>query len=122
MTTQTPPDGEAILRQMVDGLEGVTPGPWNSCSPSTIHAIAAHVATLTAERNAALRHLETSNNIQAELFKTLFELDKEYDAALARVEELAACLRDIEGRSREVPTGNPKWINEHARTALKEQS
>ncbi len=92
MTTQTPPDGEAILRQMVDGLEGVTQGPWNSCSPSTIHAIAAHVATLTAERNAALRHLETSNNIQAELFKTLFELDKEYDGALARVGTLEAVI------------------------------
>jgi hypothetical protein len=28
-------------------------------------------------------------------------------------------MRDIEGRSRPFkPTGNPKWINDHARAAL----
>ena len=37
----------------------------------------------------------------------------------ARVKALVEALRDIEGRSRPFnPTGNPKWINDHARAAL----
>ena len=36
-----------------------------------------------------------------------------------RVVALVEALRDIEGRSRPFnPTGNPKWINDHARAAL----
>lgn len=37
MTTQT--DGEAVLKEMVDGLEGVTPGPWDWLMSGLIRAL-----------------------------------------------------------------------------------
>jgi hypothetical protein len=47
------------------------------------------------------------------------DLMEEADALRAEVGRLRGWLADIERRSRPTPVGNPKWIHDHARAALK---
>lgn len=94
MTTQTePPDGEAILKEMVKQIEHIFGFDWpagidlskqlRACSPANIRSLAAHVATLTAERDAARAALERDRSFVCDQYREIETIINGYEWTLS---------------------------------------
>lgn len=87
MTTQTPPDGEAILKDMLMGARMALYGGVN-VRVADVETLATHVATLTAERDQLQFEIK-AQAIEIEIADaTLERTIVTRDAALARVVKL----------------------------------